>query len=83
MDMAETFVLKAFENYSLEAAIKALHHGAALTETQVCLPGGSTEERMLINGNQAIALGALAAGVTFYAAYPMTPFTGIANALAA
>ncbi len=34
-----------------------------------------------INGSEAIALGAVAAGVQFYSAYPMTPSTGIMNAL--
>ncbi|OIO39383.1 MAG: hypothetical protein AUJ75_01275, partial [Candidatus Omnitrophica bacterium CG1_02_49_10] len=33
--------------------------------------------RILINGNEAIALGALAAGCKFYSAYPMTPSTSI------
>ena len=33
--------------------------------------------RMMINGNQAIALGAIAAGVRFCAFYPMTPGTSI------
>ncbi len=32
---------------------------------------------MLINGNQAVGLGALMSGCKFYAAYPMTPSTGI------
>jgi 2-oxoglutarate ferredoxin oxidoreductase subunit alpha len=35
------------------------------------------EGLMLINGNQAIGLGALVSGCKFYAAYPMTPSTGI------
>ncbi len=39
--------------------------------------------RMLINGNQSVALGALAAGVSFYSAYPMAPSTGIMSYLAA
>jgi 2-oxoglutarate ferredoxin oxidoreductase subunit alpha len=39
--------------------------------------------RMLINGNEAIALGALAAGCRFMAAYPMTPVTSIMEYLAA
>lgn len=39
--------------------------------------------RMLIGGVEAIALGALASGCKFYAAYPMTPSTGIMNYLAA
>ncbi|MBN1282938.1 MAG: 2-oxoacid:acceptor oxidoreductase subunit alpha [Proteobacteria bacterium] len=39
--------------------------------------------RMMQNGNEAIALGALAAGLKFYAFYPMTPATSIALTLAA
>jgi 2-oxoglutarate ferredoxin oxidoreductase subunit alpha len=34
---------------------------------------------MLIGGTEAIALGAITSGVKFYAAYPMTPSTGIMN----
>ena len=37
---------------------------------------------ILITGNQAIALGALKAGLKFYAAYPMTPATSILHFLA-
>jgi 2-oxoglutarate ferredoxin oxidoreductase subunit alpha len=40
------------------------------------------KKRMLINGNEAIALGAIAAGCTFMAAYPMTPVTSIMEYLA-
>ena len=43
--------------------------------------GGS--KRMLLNGNEAIALGALAAGCRFMAAYPMTPATSIMEYMAA
>ena len=35
-----------------------------------------------MNGNQAIALGALSAGLKFYSFYPMTPATSIAVTLA-
>ncbi len=38
--------------------------------------------RMLVGGADAITLGALASGVKFYSAYPMTPATGIMNYLA-
>ena len=37
---------------------------------------------MLINGNRAVALGALAAGLRFYSAYPMSPSTEIMEFLA-
>ncbi|HOX40089.1 MAG TPA: 2-oxoacid:acceptor oxidoreductase subunit alpha [Candidatus Brocadiia bacterium] len=39
--------------------------------------------RIVMNGNQAIALGALSAGVKFCAFYPMTPATSIVLSLAA
>lgn len=38
--------------------------------------------KLLINGNQAIGLGALVSGCKFYAAYPMTPSTGVMAFLA-
>jgi 2-oxoglutarate ferredoxin oxidoreductase subunit alpha len=41
-----------------------------------------SQPKMLINGTEAIALGALASGCKFYSAYPMTPSTGIMNYLA-
>jgi 2-oxoglutarate ferredoxin oxidoreductase subunit alpha len=39
-------------------------------------------KRMLINGVEAVGLGAISAGCKFYAAYPMTPSTGIMNYIA-
>lgn len=35
------------------------------------------DDRILLNGNEALGMGALAAGVQFYSAYPMTPATGL------
>ncbi|HWR73800.1 MAG TPA: 2-oxoacid:acceptor oxidoreductase subunit alpha, partial [Nitrospirota bacterium] len=47
------------------------------------VPGKPAEgPRMLISGVDAIGLGAVASGVKFYAAYPMTPSTGIMNYMA-
>ena len=37
---------------------------------------------LLMNGNDAIALGAIRAGCKFYSAYPMTPSTSIMNTVA-
>ena len=39
-------------------------------------------ERLVLSGNQALALGALAAGCCFFAGYPITPATGIMEFLA-
>lgn len=43
----------------------------------------SRAKRLLLTGNHAIALGALASGVRFYAGYPMSPSTPIMEYLAA
>lgn len=40
------------------------------------------EKHMVVSGNTAIALGALQAGMKFYAAYPMTPSSDILSFLA-
>ena len=45
-------------------------------------PPSASEQRMLMGGNQAVALGALSAGLGFYCAYPMAPSTGIMTYLA-
>ncbi|MGA1875830.1 MAG: 2-oxoacid:acceptor oxidoreductase subunit alpha [bacterium] len=42
----------------------------------------SVPAKMLISGNEGLALGALAAGCKFYTGYPMTPSTGILTYMA-
>ncbi|MFW6177465.1 MAG: 2-oxoacid:acceptor oxidoreductase subunit alpha [Desulfohalobiaceae bacterium] len=43
------------------------------------LPGPSRQEsKLVLSGNQALALGALAGGANFCSFYPMTPATGVA-----
>lgn len=41
------------------------------------------DKDILLTGNEAVGLGAVAAGVQFYSAYPMTPATGLLHYLAA
>jgi len=50
------------------------------SQRRVSPPGG--QKRMLLNGNEAVALGALAAGCKFVSAYPMTPSTTIMEYMA-
>ena len=45
-------------------------------ETEVSSPG-----RIIVTGNEAIALGAIGAGCMFYSAYPMTPASAILHYL--
>lgn len=61
-------------------------HAFAKEHCRKCrfLPGEPTgRARVLMNGLEAVALGALASGCKFYSAYPMTPSTGIMNHIAA
>lgn len=46
-------------------------------------PPGCCEPRMLLRGNDAVALGAINAGVNVLSAYPMTPSTSITEYIAA
>jgi 2-oxoglutarate ferredoxin oxidoreductase subunit alpha len=55
----------------------AYEKGRELPQTQFLLSHGKLYDSILINGNEAIALGALAGGLSFYSAYPMTPATSI------
>ena len=45
--------------------------------------GAKEEERLVISGNQALAIGAIAAGCRFFAGYPITPASDIMEFLAA
>lgn len=45
-------------------------------------PGNSSGKKLVLEGNQALALGAVAAGCGFFASYPITPATAIGENLA-
>jgi 2-oxoglutarate ferredoxin oxidoreductase subunit alpha len=42
---------------------------------------GGSPDRIIVTGNEAVALGAIAAGCRFYAAYPMTPASAVLHYL--
>lgn len=50
-------------------------------EKKVEVPEVPVKKSMLLQGNQAVAMGALAAGVNFFGGYPITPSTEIAEIL--
>ncbi len=47
------------------------------------LPPEPSGAKIIMNGTEGVAVGALASGVKFYSAYPMTPSTGVMNFIAA
>jgi 2-oxoglutarate ferredoxin oxidoreductase subunit alpha len=64
---------------NLEVAQKAYAYGSAhyAESFEFKLEPRQAPQRMVINGNHAIALGALLGGCRFMSAYPMTPATSI------
>jgi len=55
--------------------------GQAKNYTCLSLPIDQSGDKLLMNGNEAIAMGALAAGCNFLSYYPMSPSTTIATNL--
>ncbi len=83
--LKETFMKKGTE--VVENNIKAGRSGYeyAKENCRRCvfvLSGGDGRRRMLISGNEALAIGAINAGCRFISAYPMTPSTGIITYMA-
>ncbi len=86
----EELVLKRFAHKQgvADANIAALHAGedeaADLKGSlKIVDPVEVEEDRILISGNQAIAVGAVAAGVNYFAGYPITPASDILEWLSA
>lgn len=73
-------------NYrALEAGIKYVQENVSAEELAGfhITPKKATGEHMVVSGNQATALGAIAAGCSFFAGYPITPASDIMEFLAA
>jgi len=73
-----------YEKFKIEIAkqnLVAFKEGYKLCKPKFNITAARGDNKILINGNEAIALGALAAGCKFYCAYPMTPSTSIMNYL--
>jgi len=69
--------------HETEKNIQVAKYGYDLS-TETCPIGKIGDKKgELITGNEAICQGALAAGMEFYSAYPMTPATGILHYFAA
>ncbi len=75
----------------VEANVEALRHGFAYADEHGIGPGAGpwalperqSTGRVLMSGNEAVALGFVVAGGRFYAGYPITPASEILECLAA
>jgi 2-oxoglutarate ferredoxin oxidoreductase subunit alpha len=89
LDPAEQYIRDLFGRKGeaiVRMNISALHTGAKHVEEQigskrtpvvVPVPESERQTRITVNGNQMTAMGAIAAGMRFYAGYPITPATEI------
>ncbi len=82
--LLEAFLAKGVEvvGWNHKAAAAGYRLGAALGNGHslagITLPA---QPRLLISGHEALALGALAAGLQFISGYPMTPWSSVLNAV--
>ncbi|PIR92826.1 2-oxoacid:acceptor oxidoreductase subunit alpha [Candidatus Falkowbacteria bacterium CG10_big_fil_rev_8_21_14_0_10_43_10] len=81
----ETFGAKGNEMVKKNTAcVKAGYNFAREKLAQYAIkldPPAKKEKQILVTGNEALALGAVSAGLKFYSAYPMTPATSILHSL--
>jgi 2-oxoglutarate ferredoxin oxidoreductase subunit alpha len=83
--IVETFKKKGEEVISAnKQAAEAGHRYAKdnCTQCKYTVSGRQDKKLLLMNGVEAIGLGAISSGCKFYSAYPMTPSTGIMNYIA-
>lgn len=82
--LADTFARKGQDvvDYNVKVARAGYDYAALNFAGKVKLPEGITPvvnatKRIVLSGNEAIAIGAIKAGLKFMAAYPMTPVTSV------
>lgn len=81
MDIAAKIIKEEFKEEIADVNLKALEEGYKLLDTKYNLQIRE-DDKILINGNEAVGLGAIAAGCKFYCGYPMTPSTGVLTYIA-
>lgn len=77
----EEVIKEEFKDEIYRVNINALRAGYAMLDEEHKLET-LEDGKIIINGNQAVGLGAIAAGCKFYCGYPMTPSTGVLNYIA-
>lgn len=82
LDLIEAVYRESVHPVFYEINVKAVREGYGLAEKRFGHLQGAYSDWLLLSGNKALALGALAAGLKFYSAYPMSPSTSIMEYLA-
>ncbi|MDF2531234.1 MAG: pyruvate flavodoxin/ferredoxin oxidoreductase domain protein [Clostridia bacterium] len=81
LELVKEVFIEKFERETAESNYHAFQLGYEYAPKYFEISAANKDSHILINGNAAIAMGALAGGVSFYASYPMTPATSIMTQL--
>ncbi len=82
LDHIEDIFHRVLDEKYVDVNLKAVKAGYDIAENHYPRPEGCFKDRMILTGSNAVALGAVAAGLKFYSAYPMSPSTPIMEYLA-
>ncbi len=75
-EFAQKVIRETFSNQIAKLNIEAMEAGYSMIESEYRLEQAD-DKNILLNGSEAVALGAIAAGCRFYCGYPMTPSTAV------
>lgn len=79
---AEEVLKKSLKEKYIKINLEAIELGYNSAENKYSPLKGDFKDWMMISGNSALGLGAIAGGLNFYSAYPMSPSTSIMEYLA-
>lgn len=82
IDTAEEVMKSSLREEFIKINMEAIEQGYNNVESKFPKLQGDFQDYMIISGNDALALGAIAGGLKFYSAYPMSPATSIMEYLA-
>jgi 2-oxoglutarate ferredoxin oxidoreductase subunit alpha len=82
VDSVEEVLSDLLDEKYIEINVQAINEGYKNVDNRYTKLKGNFEDWMIISGSQALALGAIASGLRFYSAYPMSPSTPIMEYLA-
>ena len=82
LDYAKEVMESSLKSQYVEINLEAIEKGFNSVDSRYPRLGGKFSNYMIISGNHALGLGAVAGGLKFYSAYPMSPSTSIMEYLA-
>lgn len=82
IDLLIAFNKETVEKHSCDSVLETNNLEEILNKVSEMFGKGTTSNNIVINGNEAVAYAAIAAGLQFAAIYPMSPISGILEILA-